>query len=68
MYTAFYLLVIGQGILLSKWFIEFAGLLTVSILSLVRIKAEEQKMREAFGDEYKAYMQRAGRLIPKILK
>jgi protein-S-isoprenylcysteine O-methyltransferase Ste14 len=39
--------------------LAFAGLLW-------RIPKEEQMMIEAFGDEYKAYMQRTGRFFPKL--
>jgi protein-S-isoprenylcysteine O-methyltransferase Ste14 len=38
----------------------------LSILGLLwRVPKEEQMMIEAFGDEYKAYMQRTGRFFPK---
>lgn len=39
--------------------LEFAGLFW-------RIPKEEQMMIEAFGGEYKVYMQRTGRLFPKL--
>ncbi|MHA1939601.1 MAG: isoprenylcysteine carboxylmethyltransferase family protein [Candidatus Thorarchaeota archaeon] len=40
--------------------------LIVSIVDLAhRIPKEEQMMIEEFGDEYKTYMQRTGRLLPK---
>lgn len=40
--------------------------LIVSIVDLaLRIPKEEQMMIEEFGDEYKTYMQRTGRLLPK---
>lgn len=39
----------------------------LSITGLLwRVPKEEQMMVEAFGDEYKAYMQRTGRFFPKI--
>jgi protein-S-isoprenylcysteine O-methyltransferase Ste14 len=41
--------------------LSFAGLLW-------RIPKEEQMMIGAFGDEYKAYMQRAGRFFPRLRK
>lgn len=40
--------------------------LIVSIVDLaLRIPKEEEMLIEEFGDEYKAYMQRTGRLLPK---
>ena len=48
----------------ANWFL--ISFLVVSIVDLaLRIPKEEQMMIEEFGDEYKAYMQRTGRLIPK---
>jgi protein-S-isoprenylcysteine O-methyltransferase Ste14 len=45
----------------------FIAVSVFSIIGLiVRIPKEEQMMLEAFGDEYKAYMQRTGRFFPKL--
>jgi protein-S-isoprenylcysteine O-methyltransferase Ste14 len=33
---------------------------------LSRVSAEEQMMLEQFGEQYRAYMQRTGRLIPRL--
>ncbi len=68
LYTTFYTLVIGQGILLSNLVVELAGLLAVSFLCLVRIKSEEEMMLEVFGTEYQEYVKRTGRLVPKRMK
>jgi protein-S-isoprenylcysteine O-methyltransferase Ste14 len=46
-------------IFLGACILTFAGLLW-------RIPREEQMMIETFGDEYKAYMQRTGRFLPKL--
>lgn len=52
-------------LLTANWiFLAICGL---SIIGLAwRIPKEEQMMLEAFGDEYKAYMQRTGRYFPKF--
>lgn len=48
----------------ANWFL--VAFLAVSIADLaLRIPEEEQMMIEAFGDEYVAYMQRTGRLLPR---
>jgi len=33
---------------------------------LIRLPKEEEKLIERFGDEYRSYMQRTGRLLPRI--
>jgi len=54
----------GIALVTANWF--FIALLVVSIVVLaLRIPKEEQMMVEDFGEEYKAYMQRTGRLLPK---
>jgi len=54
----------GIALVTANWF--FIAFLMVSIVDLaLRIPKEEQMMIEEFGDEYKAYMQRTGRLLPK---
>jgi len=54
----------GIALITANWvLIAFLG---VSIVDLViRIPKEEQMMIEEFGDEYKAYMQKTGRLFPR---
>ena len=54
----------GIALVTANWF--FIGLLVVSIVVLsLRIPKEEQMMIEEFGEEYKAYVQRTGGLLPK---
>ena len=52
-------------LLTANWI--FTGICLLSMLGVLwRIPREEQMMLAAFGDEYKAYMQRTGRLFPKL--
>jgi protein-S-isoprenylcysteine O-methyltransferase Ste14 len=54
----------GIALITANWLL--IALIVVSIVDLaLRIPKEEQMMIEEFGDEYKAYMQRTGRLLPK---
>ena len=54
----------GIALVTANWF--FIALLVVSIIVLaLRIPKEEQMMVDDFGEEYKIYMQRTGRLFPK---
>lgn len=43
-----------------------AGLLTFLLLYIVRIRLEEQMMRDRFGAEWDAYAARTPRLLPKL--
>jgi protein-S-isoprenylcysteine O-methyltransferase Ste14 len=67
MYTAHLLWAIAQGLLLANWIAGWAFLVLSIPLYLVRIPKEEQMMIESFGEEYRAYKSRTGRLIPRII-
>jgi protein-S-isoprenylcysteine O-methyltransferase Ste14 len=55
---------VSLALLTANWiFVAFCALSLAGLLW--RIPKEEQMMVEAFGDEYKAYMQRTGRLFPR---
>lgn len=52
-------------LLTANWI--FTGICVLVFLGLLwRIPREEQMMIEAFGDEYRVYMQHTGRLFPKF--
>jgi len=65
-YTTF-LLILGSTLFISSnWLIGFAWL-GMTLLEIVsRIGFEEALMLEYFGNQYLEYMQRTGRLLPKI--
>jgi len=66
MYAAFFVLAIGQVLLLDNWFAGWASLVAVTVLYLRRVPHEEGMMLEFFGDEYRAYMQRTGGILPRL--
>jgi protein-S-isoprenylcysteine O-methyltransferase Ste14 len=66
MYTAHLLWAIAQGFLLSNWLAGWAFLVLSIPLYVIRIPKEEQMMLEHFGEEYRQYMGRTGRLIPRM--
>jgi protein-S-isoprenylcysteine O-methyltransferase Ste14 len=66
MYSAFWLWAIAQALLLPNWIAGPAGLVGFGTLFFLRIGREEQLMIEAFGDEYRDYMQRTSRVLPGI--
>ena len=66
MYTAFWLWAVAQALLLPNWVAGFAGLIGFGTSFFGRIAKEEQMMVDTFGDEYRQYMARTGRLLPRL--
>jgi protein-S-isoprenylcysteine O-methyltransferase Ste14 len=67
MYSSFWLWALAQALLLPNWVAGLSGLVGVGMLYFGRVGAEEAMMRKSFGDEYRAYAARTGRVIPRIL-
>jgi protein-S-isoprenylcysteine O-methyltransferase Ste14 len=64
LYTAMFGWAVSLALLTANWI--FVGLAVLSVGGLVaRVPKEEKMMLEAFGDQYKEYMQRTGRFFPK---
>lgn len=56
---------LALSLLTANWiFVAVCALATAALVW--RVPKEEQMMMEAFGDEYRAYMQRTGRFLPKF--
>lgn len=53
------------SLLAANWFMALSSLSVLSML-LVRLPKEEERLIERFGDEYRDYSKRAGRLLPKL--
>ena len=68
MYAAHWLWGIAQVLLLQNWIAGFAMLATLLPLYFVRVPHEEQMMLEHFGEKYRLYMNRTGRVIPRLLR
>ena len=66
MYTAFWLWAIAQALLLPNWIAGFSGIIGFGTLYALRVGPEEKLMLETFGEPYKAYMARSGRLWPRL--
>ncbi len=65
-YTAFLLIMSAPFFLSANWIIGglWIGMTALEVIS--RIKFEEAAMAEHFGDHYRAYMEKTGRLLPKL--
>ena len=68
MYSAFWLWAIAQALLLPNWVAGFAGLVGFGTLYFGRVAREERMMLQTFGDSYREYMARTGRVFPWILR
>jgi protein-S-isoprenylcysteine O-methyltransferase Ste14 len=67
MYSAFFLWAIAQILLLPNWIAGFSGIVGFGMLYSLRVGREERLMLDAFGEEYRAYMERTARIVPWIL-
>lgn len=66
MYAAHYLWAIANVLMLPNWLAGYAFLVASVLQVVTRIKAEEEMMIEQFGEQYESYMNKTGRLIPRI--
>ena len=63
-YDAMALLVVGIALIAANWFILVTGAL-VFLLLAVRSQTEEALLSARFGEEYRAYKESTGRLVPR---
>jgi protein-S-isoprenylcysteine O-methyltransferase Ste14 len=66
MYSAYFLWVLSQALLLPNWIAGPAGLVGFGTLFAFRVRREEEMMLEAFGEPYAAYAARTKRIIPGV--
>ncbi len=66
MYAAHLLWAIAQGLLLENWLAGWAFLVMFVPFYLFRVPKEEKLMLEQFGQEYRQYISRTGRMIPNF--
>jgi protein-S-isoprenylcysteine O-methyltransferase Ste14 len=50
----------------ANWFILGLTLIAFAAMRLVVVPLEERELLAKFGVEYRAYMQRTGRFIPRL--
>ncbi|MFN8179735.1 MAG: isoprenylcysteine carboxylmethyltransferase family protein [bacterium] len=63
-YTAMGAMLVATGLAMSPWWALAAGILTYGAGTVVRTRAEEALLLDAFGAEYEAYRARVPALLP----
>jgi protein-S-isoprenylcysteine O-methyltransferase Ste14 len=66
MYAAFWLWALAQALLLPNGIAGPAGLIGFGALYFFRIGREERLMEETFGEDYRRYVARTGRIVPRL--
>jgi len=66
-YTAFIMILGSTLFISSNWFIGFCWVGMTILETMSRIGFEESLMLEYFGDQYRQYMKKTGRLLPKVI-
>jgi protein-S-isoprenylcysteine O-methyltransferase Ste14 len=64
-YVVAALLMASAALLSANPLVAIPGLMVVVLLA-IRTPIEEQKLLERFGDDYRAYMRRTGRFLPRL--
>ncbi len=65
LYTVGSSLYVSFGLMSDNWFIILLGILAF-IAMAIRTPKEEANLIEKFGDEYREYMEKTGRFLPKL--
>ncbi len=65
LYTFGTLFFLSFALMIDSWFIALMAVLAIVLLSL-RLPTEEALLIKKFGDEYRGYMKRTGRFLPKF--
>jgi protein-S-isoprenylcysteine O-methyltransferase Ste14 len=63
-YVAAFFGILGVSLMAASWFLLLVGGF-VFLLLYIRTRIEEEKLVERFGSEYRDYMERTGRFIPR---
>jgi protein-S-isoprenylcysteine O-methyltransferase Ste14 len=68
MYASIWMWGIGQGLVLQNWLAGWLFAAGFAVMYFVRLPREEKMMIEQFGDPYREYMKRTGRIFPKRIR
>jgi protein-S-isoprenylcysteine O-methyltransferase Ste14 len=64
-YLSAALAVLGNSLAAANWFLFVTGCLAVLLL-MIRSRKEEANLIARFGDDYRRYIQRTGRFVPRL--
>jgi protein-S-isoprenylcysteine O-methyltransferase Ste14 len=64
MYTAILVWATSLGFVIANW-VPIIFAFWAAVILVARVPREEQMMLERFGDEYREYMKRTGKFLPK---
>lgn len=66
-YAGMWLISVGAALLLRSLLGAALIAVVIGALLLIRVKGEEERLVETFGDEYRQYMKRTKRFIPGVI-
>lgn len=64
LYTAGITLFVALGLIEASWFVLLMAAIAALLIQLIVIPTEEHALTDKFGDRYRKYMGRTGRLLP----
>jgi protein-S-isoprenylcysteine O-methyltransferase Ste14 len=66
LYTTGITLFVALGLMEASWFVLSMPAVAALLIQLLVIPAEERALVEKFGNRYRTYMRRTGRLLPRV--
>ena len=66
LYTTGLALFVALGLMAGSWLVLLAAGVVLVLLRLLVIPREERALVEKFGGRYEDYMERTGRLVPRL--
>lgn len=66
LYTTGLALFLALGLMAGSWFVLLATAIAFVLFRLLVIPREEQALLARFGKQYQTYVQRTGRLVPRM--
>lgn len=68
MYSVFFTFMLGMGLISANFLLFILFVIFVVLMYTLLIPSEERMMLDHFGEEYREYMQKTGRIFPRILR
>src|SRR5262245_41780209 len=68
LYASQFVLILAQVLLLNNWIAGIVAAIPFFLLYFIRVPVEEKMMQAQFGEQYEAYIERTGRVFPRLGK